>query len=111
MAKEQAPKYTIKKEEIHRLINYATKAPSKAVEIQKEARKHIITAITAAFAFVIALTWRDAIRKSVDSIVTKLGVPDTVYFYEFLLAVVITIICVLGIMFASKYSVKKEDKK
>ncbi len=58
MAKEEAPKYTIKKEEIHRLINYATKVPSKAMEIQKETRKHVITAITAAFAFVIALTWR-----------------------------------------------------
>ncbi len=53
----------------------------------------------------------DAIRKTVDSVVTKLGVPETVYFYEFAIAVVITMVCVLGIMIASRYSVKKEDKK
>ena len=102
--------YKLKKEDLHKLINYATKVPSKAKELQKETRSHIVTAITAAFAFVIALTWRDAIRGTIDSFITKLGVPDTVYFYEFIVAIVVTIICVLGITFVSRYSVKKEKK-
>jgi flagellar biogenesis protein FliO len=92
------------------LINYATKVPSKAQEIQKETARRITTAITAAFAFVIALAWKDAIRKAVDSIVLKMGVPETVYFYEFIVAIVVTLICVLGILMVSKYGVKKENK-
>jgi hypothetical protein len=103
--------YKLGKNDIHRLVNYATKVPSKAKEIQKETRKHITTAITAAFAFVIALTWRDAIRGTIDSLIVKLGVPETVYFYEFIVALLVTFICVLGIMFVSRYSVKKEEKK
>jgi hypothetical protein len=39
-----------------------------------------------------------------------MGVPSTVYFYEFIIAFVITLVCVLGIMLTSKYGVKKESK-
>tara|TARA_Y100000310_G_C20573350_1_gene759187 strand:+ start:471 stop:830 length:360 start_codon:yes stop_codon:yes gene_type:complete len=104
------PEYKLKKEDVDKLLNYATKVPSKAQEIRKETARRITTAITAAFAFVIALAWKDAIRSSIDSIVLKMGVPSTVYFYEFIIAFVITLVCVLGIMLTSKYGVKKESK-
>ena len=104
------PEYKLKKEDVDKLINYATKVPSKAQEIRKETARRITTAITAAFAFVIALAWKDAIRKAVDSIVLKMGVPSTVYFYEFIIAIVITFVCVVGIIIASKYGAKKENK-
>jgi len=112
MVKEEikASKYQLKKEDINKLLNYATKVPSKAHEIRKETAKHITTAITAAFAFVIAFAWKDAIRKAIDSTVIKLGIPETVYFYEFLIAIIITIVCVVGIMIVSKYGAKKEEK-
>ena len=102
--------YKLKKEDIHKLINYATKVPSKAIELKREVRKQIVTAITAAFAFIIALTWRDAIRSSIDSVVAKLGVSKTVYFYEFIIALIITLICIGGILIFSRFSVK-DDKK
>ena len=104
------PEYKLKKEEIDKLINYATKVPSKAEEIRKEAARRITTAVTAAFAFVIAFAWKDAIRKAIDSIVLKMGIPSTVYFYEFIIAIIITLVCVLGIMLVSKYGAKKESK-
>jgi len=40
----------------------------------REMRKHVITAITAAFAFIIALTWRDAIKDGLDRLLQELGV-------------------------------------
>lgn len=83
-------------------------AKEKAIKIQQETRKHVTTAIAAAFGFVIALVWRDAIRKMIDSIVIRLGIPETVYVYEIVVAVIITIVCVLGIMVISRYSVKKK---
>ena len=111
MAEEiKAPKYKLKKDDIQKLVNYATKVPSKAHEIRKETARHITTAITAAFAFVIAFAWKDAIRKAIDAYVKKIGIPDTVYFYEFVIAVIITIICVIGIMIVSRYGAKKEEK-
>ena len=108
--KLKSPKYQLKKDDIHRLINYATKVPSKAAEIKKETARHITTAITAAFAFVIAFAWKDAIRKAIDSSVKRMGIPETVYFYEFIIAIIITIVCVIGIMIIAKYGAKKEEK-
>jgi len=111
MPKKEAktPKYKLSKDDIHRLVNYATKVPSKAKELREETRKHIKTAIAAAFAFIIALTWRDAIRKSMDSAITKLGITETSFMHEIIIALIITIICVVGIMLISRYNVKKED--
>jgi hypothetical protein len=108
--KLKSPEYKLKKEDINKLINYATKVPSKASEIKKETTKHITTAILAAFAFVIALVWRDAIRKFVDAIVTKLKIPGTAYVHEIVVALIITIICVIGIMIVSEIGAKKEEK-
>jgi hypothetical protein len=105
--KQKLPEYKLTKKDIHRLLNTATKVPSKAKQVHQETRKHIITAITAAFAFIIALTWRDAIRKIIDSFVAKLGITETIYAYEIILALIITAVCVLGIMVASKYSIKE----
>jgi len=99
--------YKLKKEDVHRLLNYATKVPSKAAELKKETRKQITTAIAAAFGFVIAFAWRDAIRKAIDTGVARLGIPETAYAYEFIVAIVITIICVFGIMIISKYNSKE----
>jgi hypothetical protein len=109
--KIKVPEYKLKKEDIDKLISYATKVPSKAHEIRKETARHITTAITAAFAFVIAFAWKDAIRKGIDSYVKRMGIPETVYFYEFIIAIIITVICVFGIMIISKYGAKKEEKK
>ena len=75
----------------------------------KETAKHITTAITAAFAFVIALTWKDVIRKTINSVVAKMGISESVYFYEYIIAIIITGVCVIGIMVASKYGAKKEE--
>ncbi len=78
-----------------------------ATSLQKEARKHTTTAISAAFAFVIALIWRDAIRSTLDSVVLKFGISETAYAYEFIIAGVLTVICVLGIIIVSRFVIKE----
>ena len=99
--------YKLKKEEIHRLINYATKVPSKAKEAQKEIRKNVITAILAAFAFIIALVWRDAIRGGIDELIKIWGISGSGYIYTLISALFVTVICVIGIMLFSRMSEKK----
>ena len=101
------PEYKLKKEEVHRLINYATKVPSKAKEVKKEIRNKTTTAILAAFAFIIALVWRDVIKEAVDAIVKKAGIEGTGYIYTITSALLVTVICVVGIMFFSRWSEKE----
>jgi len=108
---QRLTEYKLKKEDIHRLINYATKVPSHAVALKSEVKKNILKAVLAAFAFVIALVWRDAIRAGVTEITTKLGIEGTGYIYQLTTAILVTIICVIGIMAVSRAKSKEDVKK
>ena len=44
-----------------------------------EMRKHVITAIMAAFGFVIGLSWNDAIKCDVDELLIKLNIIGITY--------------------------------
>jgi len=76
-------------------------------KIEKEVRKNIATAVLAAFAFIIALVWRDAIQGVVNEIVARMGLNGTGYIYTIIIASIVTLICVLGIMFFSRWGEKK----
>ena len=86
--KPSTPRVTQK--ELDRLIRYATLVPSKAVEFKKEVRKNVLTAILAAFGFIIALIWRDAIKEGVDTLIAKTGLEGTSYIYHIITALIIT---------------------
>lgn len=101
----------VTKKQLDKLISYATKAPSKAVEFKKEVKKNVLKAILAAFAFIIAFSWRDAIKEGVNEIIAKAGIEGTGYVYHIISAVIVTFVCVLGIMFFSRMKGKEEVKK
>ena len=75
---------------------------SRFSELKKEVNNRMFLSISAAFAFVIALSWNEAIKSSVDYILSILSIETTTYLYKILAAVLVTIICVLGIMIANK---------
>ena len=77
---------------------------------QKEFRNQTTTAILTAFAFIIALAWRDFISDSINQITTTLGVSEKFYLYKFLIAITITIIAILGIMIVTKLKINQEAK-
>ena len=87
------------------------KTKEQVVIIKNEVRSHVTKAIGAAFAFVIAFAWRDAIRKSLDAFVIKMGLPETAFVHEYIVAILLTLVCVIGIIVVSKFSIKKEDRK
>ena len=89
-------------------LSVAARTRESAAKLQLEMRKHFTTAISAAFAFVIALVWRDAIKEIIDKIIITLNIPESTYYYSIIAAIVVTILCVLGITIVSRYSVKKE---
>ncbi len=74
--------------------------------IRKEFRNRMFIAISSAFALVIALTWNDAIRGAVDKLLEIMNVQTTTYLYKIIAAIIITFICVIGILIASKRTEK-----
>ena len=51
-----------------KLTKKATLATNRVVkELENETKKHVVTAIVAAFGFIIALVWRDAIKEFINT--------------------------------------------
>jgi hypothetical protein len=86
-----------------------TKASTQA--FKKEFKKHAIVAITAAFAFSIALSWKTPIQNTVDGIVKALrleSLTSKAVLIEYATAIIITIIAVLALMWVSRWSSKEK---
>ena len=87
---------------------YISKTREKTRKFKKEFRKQASIAILAAFAFLIALTWRDFISDTVDKIVTNLGVIEKLYLYKLITAIIITILAIIGIIIVTKFKVEEK---
>jgi hypothetical protein len=68
-----------------------------------ETRKAFATALMAAFAFLMALSWREVITQWVNKIGSVSPLQGEVFS-----AVIVTLICVVGILLVTKYVVVKE---
>jgi len=80
---------------------------SSAVKFNKEFKDQIVIAITAAFAFLIALSWRNPIQNSVDRLIEKTGLVGQAVYIEYLSALVITLLAVLVLMIVSRWKSKE----
>ena len=107
---EKAIEKKVEKEVKKRLDEkMAEVAKSSAKEFREEFKKQTLIAITGAFAFLIALTWRTPIQNSVDKLVASLGLTGQAVFYEYLAAVLITIIGVAVLIIISKWAAEKKE--
>jgi len=90
----------------------ADPAISVARRFHKEFRKQIITGITAAFAFLIALSWREPIAESVDQLIEGFGInPAAGTIYKFVSAIIVTLISALVLVLLSKWAMTQEVKE
>jgi len=95
----------IKKEVEKRLhIKLYEGTKKSAWKFQKEFKKQMVVAISAAFGFLIALSWRTPLQNLVAVMSENLGLTKGVVYFEFLAAIIITILAVLGLMAVSKWS-------
>jgi hypothetical protein len=94
------------KKALHEVVYERTLSSAK--RFQKEFRNQVVVAITAAFAFLIALSWRNPIQKSVDGIVERMGLVGSAIYIEYLSALVLTLIGVLILMWVSRWKSKEE---
>ena len=90
-------------------LSHVTKRSGK--KVKSEIKKNVMTAVLAAFGFIIALVWRDAIREIVDEVIKRVGIEGTGYFFTIITAVLVTIVCVVGILFFSKLKGQEDVKK
>ncbi len=83
-----------------------------AIRIETEMRTRLALAITTAFALVIALYWQDVVKEGVNEMLKILGMPVvSAYIYRILAAVIVTIICVLGIWYFSRWAQKPAEQQ
>ena len=79
---------------------------SAAKKVQQEIRKNISTAILAAFGFMIALVWRDVIQQGVNILIEITNLKGVGFIYTFVTALITTVICVVGIIYFSRWGEK-----
>lgn len=85
------------------------KTKKAANQFSKEFRGHVTTAIVAAFGFLIAFSWRDAISSTLNRFIEKVELPaQLANFYSFLTAIILTLICILGIIIVSRWGARKK---
>jgi hypothetical protein len=77
----------------------------------KEFRKHTVVAILAAFAFLIALAWRDFFSEFINYLIENSKLSGEAYIFQLVSAILITIIAVLGIMVISKINVDEDAEE
>jgi len=97
----------IKKEVEKRLhIKLYEGAKDSAWKFKEEFKKQVVVAVSAALGFLVAMSWRSPLQKSVDLMINNLGLSGGAVYFEFLSALVITLVAVLGLMWVSKWSSK-----
>ena len=98
---EKLVKKEVQKRIHHRVYERTREAGAR---FKREFKKHSIAAITAAFAFLIALSWRAPIQKSVNNIIVSLGLVGKEIYIEYLSAILITVIAVVALIMISRWS-------
>ena len=85
---------------------HTVKTKERVKHFSSELRKTIHTAVLVAFGFLIALVWRDVIQGWVTNISSHSPVQG-----QLISALIVTVICVLGIIIITRFLGEKKIKK
>ena len=92
-----------------KLARNATHTTKRVIkELKNETKKHVVTAIVAAFGFIIALVWRDAIKEFINTLVINFSINGSPGLITFYTAIITTIIAAVGIVLITRWSAKPE---
>lgn len=111
MAKKQKKsKRSVSEKDKKKAKSPIEQAQSDAVNLKNEVKKHIITGITAAFGFLIALTWREPISDLVNMLVDNLSIENEILF-KFITAILVTLIAAIVLMYLTRWQTKTEEQQ
>jgi len=85
-------------------LNFYERSRYAGIRFKKEFKRQVVAGITAAFAFLIALSWRKPIQEFVDALIIDFGFVGSGLLLNFLSAVTVTLIAVLGLMLISRWA-------
>ena len=109
LEEDKASKEVIKQEVKKRLgEKFFEKTRKAGTEFGREFRNQILVAITAAFSFLIALSWREPISEGVSSLIARFGLKENLIYYKFLSAIIITLIGVIFLVILVKWNSGKK---
>lgn len=97
-------------EEKKRVKQTAQIAKQAMKNLGNETKQHTVTAIVAAFGFIIALVWKDAIKGYVNLVIVKFSISGASYVITLYTAIVTTIIAVIGIVIITRWPPKDSKK-
>ena len=97
--------YTLSRNEIEQIFNYLNAEQSKKQQFKKNVYDKVIIMV---FSFLIALLWKDALRAGIDKILEKTGAPSANYFYEVIIAIILTFGCIQSIDYFLRQNRKTE---
>lgn len=86
------------------MVKKKNKSNNSISEFKKEFKGHVVTAITAGFAFLLALTWREPLADTINLLIVSLGLSGQDLLFRYLSAIVFTIIAVFLLMLVAKWS-------
>jgi hypothetical protein len=93
-------------EELTKKQKLKLKAKNSAKKLKRELKKSVLIAITAAFGFLIALSWKELITELVKSISAINPLQGKI-----IEAITVTLISVLGILIITKLFEEKSDSE
>jgi len=89
--------------------NIDEKLISMSKNVKNEYQKTLITALNTGLAFLIAFYIRDTLKSFITIILMKFHLSEVDgIFYEMMVALIVVALCVLAIMFLSKWNKEKE---
>ncbi len=94
---------------MQKIKEVAKKARMKALVFKSAVKSQIGISVAAAFAFVIALSWNEFIKESVNKLISVLGLTAETWLFRLATALIVTIICVIAIMYFSRWG-QRENK-
>jgi hypothetical protein len=83
------------------------RARNHALRFKRKFKKQMFTAVAAAFAFFVALSWREPISQLINKIIEILGLAEEAIYIEFLSAIIVTLLAVLALMLMSRWEAKE----
>jgi len=94
----------IRKQTIKDVKKAAITVKETSQKIRKQTKKTIGASLAAAFGLTAALIWRDAVDEIIKKITELLGLTEETYILKLITAIIITMVCVMFIVYFSKWS-------
>ncbi|MEA3414312.1 MAG: DUF5654 family protein [Nanoarchaeota archaeon] len=84
---------------------------NKLIIFEQELKNDVSIPVIASFGFMIALLWRDAIKSTLNTFVSRTGLLQEAYIYDIFSAIIVTIFLSVFMIFLTRFSRKRKEER